>query len=639
LTCKKCGANRIITRQRVLCPHCEGLIVKKKEETISNLSKELEDLNHALFDAISSTNYNVTFGSALLNRELAANACIYSAPQRRYALNEWLVYTYLLHNLRFVKDGEKKLNFLELVSLSREIVRLHNERCSLKQDMAMIIESEGKQSFEWTELEPLSFIPEEACVDSDSKPILDGITDRDLHTDIALLQEGLMLPIQILLLSEEISRMLRQCYHSRIFPFVKNPVQARIFVKISAMLSTEGLDYNSANKRAPQEQGFVLVDKNGLQFIRERICKKFPSAQVDWYMNGLLRDNPDNYGIGSSIIVKDEEKGIFCLPLYSLQMLAIANMKWMKEADLGYASNYKGGVVEDYFFRLFNAYDISSINPKTGEPFIRVKHPDNPSIEIADVMGFNDKYVALLECKFWNAPTLRELEKELQRFRQRSEFIEKNLKKFNLSEELEVVPLFYTPYAPYSVYDKIVILPSIFGIGEKLSELFPTKKIKLLTETEGLETLFDSCADYPMPFPLDAAQLNNILQPNTFNVHDGLVLKYDKEEITLLIDIPVSLYGCLVYFDITETTFDALRKERVSKGDIIRMVTVNLNGTWSLTQLACFRKLVNESEWTSNVQKYSDYRKMIRLYTSFRDGKSIKKTTEDKKVSLTSDKP
>lgn len=615
MPCKVCGTDRIITEKRVLCPKCEGLHVLDKQEIISNKTEELDVLNSELTTAISNTDYNCSFGSAIHNRELAANAVLYSAPNRRYALNEWLAFTFLAHNLHHTNGTGKEKNYLDLVTQSRRIVDCFNKLSCLKQGLAVLIEFEGKQNFEWTEREPISFVPEEVYKKADSTSSFDKPIYEHIHKDIALLQEGLMQPINVMLLSEEISRLLRQSYHSRILPFINAPANAKSFVQISGILSTEGLDELFRTK-AQRNPGLILLDKNGLQSLKKNLCKEFTETQIDWYMISMLKINSDKYGIGSPLILRDEEKDIFCLPLYTLQMLAIANMKWMKESDLGYASNYKGGIVEDYFFRLFNAYEMSSTNPKTGEPFLRIKHPDNTSIEIADIMGYNETYLAVLECKFWNAPTLMALESEIDRFRKRSDFIRDNLRKFDLSENLKVVPLFYTPYAPYTIWNDVNIIPSIFGVGEYLSRLFKSKKPKLLTETESLQILLDNCKDNALPTPVDVAELTDAVQPNTFNIHDGLVWEYDEKEVTLFIDIPISLYGCLVYFDITKPTFKALQEAGVSKGDIIRMVTVNLNGTWAITQLACFNKWVKESEWKSDPNRYFAYRKIISLYLS-----------------------
>jgi hypothetical protein len=613
LPCEKCGENRIITRQRVLCPNCDNVSVLDTQEVLGNKRKELSIIDSQFLNAINITDYNQTFGSAILNRELAANESIYVTAKRKYAINEWLVYTYLLHNLHFRKKGGVS-NFPELVVLSRKIVQYYNEIRSLEQGLAVVIEVEGKESLEWTELEPLSFVPKEAYDSSESQPILNGIPDRDLHRDIVLLQEGLMLPIQDALLSEEISRILRQCYHSRILSFVKGSSQARKFVEISEIISSEGIDYNARLKRDPADQGMFLTDRNGIRLIKQRLWKNFNSADVEWYFKGLSRENSgDRYDLGSSIIARDEQSDIFCLPFYSLKMLSIANMKWVKETDLGRALNFKGGVVEDYFFRFVNAYNISLNHPKTGKPLLRIEHPDNPDIEIADIMGYNDKSVLVLESKFWNAPTLSELEKEFGKFEEKLKYIKSNLKKFGFDEKLKIVPFFYTPFAPYSSWHGITILQSILALGTKMYEIFSVRKVELFKEIPGLERLFDEVSD-PAPFPIDASQLIASYKPYQYNIHDGLVLEYDEEEVTVFFDLPVSFEGTFSYFDITSETYCELKRKGVSPGDIIRMITVNLNGTWSLTQLLYFRKIMARLEWESDPQKAAPYRKMISLF-------------------------
>jgi len=180
LPCEKCGEIRIITRQRVLCPNCDNLSMLDTQDVLSNKRKELSIIDSQFLNAINKTDYNQTFGSAIFNRELAANESIYVAAKRKYAINEWLVYTYLLHNLHYIGKGGTS-NFPELVNLSRKTVQYYNQIRSLEQGFAVMVETEGQESFEWTELEPLSFVPKEVRDDSEFRPILDNVKDRDLH--------------------------------------------------------------------------------------------------------------------------------------------------------------------------------------------------------------------------------------------------------------------------------------------------------------------------------------------------------------------------------------------------------------------------------------------------------------------------
>jgi len=92
----------------------------------------------------------------------------------------------------------------------------------------------------------------------------------------------------------------------------------------------------------------------------------------------------------------------------------------------------------------------------------------------------------------------------------------------------------------------------------------------------------------------------------------------------LFVDIPYGLYGCLVYFDINKKTFQELRKEKVQPGDIIRMVTVNLNNSWTITQMACFKILTKKADWQRNSRRYFAYRKMISFFSYFESNKTKK---------------
>lgn len=619
MPCERCGADRIITRQRVLCPNCDKVLVLDTNEILENRRKKMEEIDRKFTIVMDSTDYNQTFGSAIVNRELAAKAIIYLPTKRKYAVNEWLAYTYILRNLRYNDKKHGDFNFTNILDFSREMIQLHNEIRCLEQGLAIIVKSEGgKENFEWTEREPLSFVPEEAYTNPDFKTVATGISDRDLNIETTMLQEGLMLPIWIVLLSEDISRILEQCYHSRMLPFIRNSSQVTKFFEISRELSTQGLARNISQGVDDVNEGLILTDEVSLNQIKRKLWNHFSLNDIKWYFKCLQYNDyadTDKFDFSYSIIVRDQQLDLICLPLYSLLMLTYATMKWLKEPDLGRALNYKGKVVEDYFFVFVNCYDLSLDHPKTGKPLLRVQHPEKPT-EIADIMGYGHKNVLVFESKFWNVPILAELEKELDKFEQNVNYIKQNLEKFGLNKELKVIPIFYTPYAPYSQWHRISILPTAFAVGVKLGEIFLSRKAQLIDGVPDLEKLFD-LIDSPVPFPIDASYMIKSLPGNTYSVHDGLVLKYDEKEVTVFIDIPVSLYGFFVYLDITNDTFRKLKQEGISPGDIIRMIIVNLNGTWVMLQLLYFKKIMEKSEWEFHPERATAYSRIISLFKYF----------------------
>jgi hypothetical protein len=148
MPCRKCGSNRIITKQKGLCPNCDGLSLVDKQEALRSRTDALANFEAKFVETIQSTDYNITFGSSVMNRELAANAAIYVASRKLYSISEWLTYSYVLHNLHYNKNSPKENNFSELVSLSKKIVQLHNEIISLEKNLAVIIKSKQGESFE-----------------------------------------------------------------------------------------------------------------------------------------------------------------------------------------------------------------------------------------------------------------------------------------------------------------------------------------------------------------------------------------------------------------------------------------------------------------------------------------------------------
>ena len=83
--------------------------------------------------------------------------------------------------------------------------------------------------------------------------------------------EGLMSSIQSLLLSEEITRIMGRCFHSRILPFLKSSKDAERFAAMSKTISEEGIAYNTVNKRKPEDQGFILTNNCGFSSSQRKI--------------------------------------------------------------------------------------------------------------------------------------------------------------------------------------------------------------------------------------------------------------------------------------------------------------------------------------------------------------------------------
>jgi hypothetical protein len=63
--------------------------------------------------------------------------------------------------------------------------------------------------------------------------------------------------------------------------------------------------------------------------------------------------------------------------------------------------------------------------------------------------------------------------------------------------------------------------------------------------------------------------------------------------------------------------FLELKQKGVSPGDVIRMITVNLNGTWTMIQLLYFRKIMEKAEWELHPERATPHSRMISLFKHF----------------------
>jgi hypothetical protein len=625
MPCQKCGNIRIITEKKVMCPKCNGITLKDPQKSMEDRKDKLEKLKKSFLTKLKETNYNQTFGSAVLNRELAAKTSILSPIKRRDAIKNWLALSLILRNLRFVhKDGVS--NFLELVDLSKQLVDSYNELSSLSHGFAVIMVDGEKERFEWTEKEPMLFIPEEALTDETLTLDTLEISERKLNAEVAFLQEGLMEPIQTVLLSEELSRLLKQNYHSqRILPFIQQQDQAKTFVEISKQLAITGIESNVALGRQGKVEGIFATNDEGLEETKANLCENYSVKDVNWLFEGLVKPKSDDkIDFGCPIVVNDRQLKVTCFPLYSLLMLSIANMKWVKDVNFGRALNFKGSVIEEYLYRVINGYDLNLNHPLTNKPLLRVAHPENAGIEIADIMGYDDKTLVVVESKFWDSPNLEDLESEICKFEQKIVYIERNLSKFGFPEKLCVIPIFYTPFAPYHTWKNITITPSALTLASEIGKHFSTRKVELQKGSDETKSLLNKVTT-PTPLPIDAATIIPSIKKNTHTVHDVLVLEFDEEEVTVLLDLPQSLYGYMSYFDISKEVFGELKNE-VEPGDIIRAVTANLNGTWSLLQLLHFKKLMKRSDWEKSYVLRQPYSKVISLFENVEEDKKERKT-------------
>ncbi|NVM56047.1 MAG: hypothetical protein HWN66_20280 [Candidatus Helarchaeota archaeon] len=616
MPCKKCGSIRIFLPHKIVCYKCEDINILDSKKEILKRKFKIKQIEKDFLKINGFVNYNTAFGSAIVNRELAAREAIYSVKRRTYSIKEWLAYTFLLKNLKYHKIIKSVKNvgiyFRKLLDLSRNAIEINNEIVCLQNKLAFIVNLNGNKSFVFSEKEHLHYVPEEIFNEDEFRFRPHDIDDKEINIEYMFMQESLMYPMHDIYLSEDISRVLKKLHHNRILPFIKNTKQANKFAQIGFEISNQGLYTNKILGKEYFDEGVILTDSISLEKIKYNLSNIFNHTDINWFFNNLYYKKYGKYTLADSIIIQDNENLLISIPLYSLLLLCYATKKWVKDVTYGTIKNEKGKIMEEYIFIFLNAYNLITKHPLSGKSLIRVPHPEKGQ-EIADIIGYNSNNLVVIECKFWNIPFLHKLENELQKFENNIKYITQNLSKFGFNKNLNVIPIFYTPYAPYKSWNNIVIVPSVFKLGKVLFDIFGSKEIKLIDEIPGLKQIIDMFS-IPLRYPVDLGEIFKKFEMNKYWIQDGIVLKFDNEEILVIIDLPYSSSAFGIYFDITNKTYNELEKKNITSGDIIRFITVNLSGTWSITQMLYFQKIFNKTDWFFYDPKFEDYKRIINFY-------------------------
>jgi hypothetical protein len=281
----------------------------------------------------------------------------------------------------------------------------------------------------------------------------------------------------------------------------------------------------------------------------------------------------------------------FYMPYFTILLLLLAVFKWSGLPQVGKALNYIGKTAERLVFSLIQSFEAETNHPVTGEPLIDVVNPDTRE-EIVDVAAYNDKFFVAIESKFWDCPLLADLENELKKFEKKVDFLESNIERLGFPRT-KVIPVFYTPFAPYASWQRIQLIPSRFLLSMYLFKFFQPKKPKLLIEDERLRQLVSS-KNYPFPYPVDAHSFDKSIKMNTCRIQDGLIISFDEHEVDVEILNPLG-HSFSVPLDINEKTYQELERQGIRPGALIRMGIVNLSGSWTISQILYFEK-INEKD-------------------------------------------
>jgi len=592
----KCGAVRVIYK-KLLCPKCESIEIVDPKPRIEETEKRLRESMLNLNEALKNVNPELIIESLLIEREKAAQKCLTKTIFKCDVIKRWLSISFLLSKYPWQGSGSPNRSFIEyLISSAEEILGYENDLFRLKDGLEKIISVNGSEVAVPTELDVLHSIPDDVMKQYEQQLTLTKeIVENEKHSrnlDLLFMREIMVQPGLPLLIGDEIYRHLRRMYPHRILPLLY-PSNVHDFIKMSLKLA--GFIAFQLGPKFANQCGILETDAQFLEEVKSFLFDN--NAKVDWFFKQLENSGEKSQiNLGKTVIFKTMDGTVF-LPYFSLYLLAHLCLRWEKRPEKGEYYRYIGETMEDVIFSFISAYSVHTNHPKTEKPLLRVPHPEKPGEEIADVMAYDDRYLVVIESKFRETLTVKDLEAELSKFFTKLDYIKNNLVKFGLSENLKIKPFFYVPYPPYTECHGIKLIPSLVLLGIEISHFFKPHPIKLAPRSKELQQILQSIKD-ATPYPIDLSLINQSIPPNTYGVQDGVIESYNEEEVSALIDNPIGLPTVLIV-DISDSIFSELKAAGVDRGDVIKMILLNLNKAWTQIQLVEF-KVMNRYELSRN---------------------------------------
>jgi hypothetical protein len=342
--------------------------------------------------------------------------------------------------------------------------------------------------------------------------------------------------------------------------------------------------------------------------VRKQHHAGLDKREVDWYFGNMMREARTGIlPLGSFVIVLDEQFRRVIVPHSSLQLLNELITKWAMKKTRGEAKQFVGTSVEEVFFNMMHCFELNTHHPISKKPLLGFKDP-TMKYEF-DVMGYDSRQLAVIECKFWDVPLIQKLEEEMNRFQRRLEYLQQNLGRLGFDVDLQIIPIFYTPYAPRATWGTFTVMPSFYHVIVFLSRYFPRRKVVLTEPDPRAICTLDLARDVVL-YPRDAAEFDTQLPKNIYRIQDLLVQRIDNDEVAGFVEnnlgTPIPLF-----LDISRDMYECAKDADLQSGDIIRALIANLNGRWSLIQLMAFRVLCRWKDLTPDLAHVETYRRLI----------------------------
>ena len=554
------------------------------------MKRERQQLLHNIQQILAKMETESLAEALIVEREKVAQECLTSAISKKEGIKRWLAISYLLTKSPWKGEGTPANHLVELlITFSEEILERENDIFRLSKGLAKVILVDGLEEVAPTELDVLSCIPDDVLEQYKKQLVFPHEIVADLRgdvrtSDVQIIKEVFTQPELPFIVGDELYRELKSIYHGRILPAIA-PSNVDTFISTSLRLAgflAFQLGSNFAN-----EIGILRTDLPRLTRIRSLLFGEVGAENTEFFFRQFkIHGAASPATLGGTVILATEKDRVF-LPYFSIFLLVYLCMRWSKKPEKGEFLRYIGKSVEDLIFSFIKAYDLNTDHPILKKPLLRVPHPEKGNEEIADIMGYDSKYLVVIESKFREALTTVDLDVELTKFFKNIDYIRSNMAKFGFSGALEIKPFFYTPFPPYSEWNGIVLTPSLVLLGIELSKLVASRPTRLVSRSQQLQQLLLTIND-STPYPIDCSTVDYSLSPDTYRLQDGVVEDCDEDEIIVLVDNPIGLPTVLIV-DINEEVHTELETKSVGKGDIIKMVLLNLNKAWSQVQLVEFK--------------------------------------------------
>jgi hypothetical protein len=577
LPCKKCGTTRVFWQDQLVCPNCDGIPLRDTGKVLAELKVELQSYLKSLQLLIDNADYGNSLLMAAGLREEAARLLLEDPTDEDHARN-WVALSILM---RFLRPGLKSptVTFRELYGLSYEIQQISDKIAAI--EMGNLVAS--RDGLIATETEPILKCPKSVTRYLDSTLGPESTRTGDSGGERAMFLH-MMIDARALIVSETLSRTMQNCFHIRLLPALGVTYSPEEFRDVSVDVATWaslilGKDFRKGS-------GLLVAPKEVFDFVYASVKRSHGERVTNAFFAGVGDEGTtlsSLEGLGHTCITRDRIRGYYLVPYHSLLLLATASYKHAKNRETGLASNVKGKPMEEVIFATITGI-VDTTHPKSGKKLLSFVLPEGGGD--LDAGGIANGSLVIVESKSWDAPTVSALERELEKFEKTLNYVERHKEVLGF-DGLSIVPMFFTPFPPYPRFNAITLVPTVLSLTLLLAKRFGVRRFELTEGSKAAQEFFESDRDERL-LALDVSETLTDLPSNTYRIQEGIVSEIDDDEVTV--------HVCLItgdvlpfYFDINESIRNRLRDSSVVPGTLIRMLLLNLTGTWANVQLVDFK--------------------------------------------------